>query len=135
MAEKIAHGAISQKQILDSELEFLSLFNFEMNFTTLFDFHETYCDKIQKQLMHNLIVVDNESDQIIALSNHLSKHLCSMSLLLLKMVIQCSDFSHYSQSILTISSIYAATAFIKHSLELSGPQTNKLVDEMRRIIH
>lgn len=135
VAEKIAHGAMTQQQILQKELEFLSLFNFEMNFTTLYDFHETYSDKIQKQMLHNLVMVDNESDSFLSLSNLLLSHLSSMSLLLLKMAIQCSDFSHYSQSILTISSLYAATAFIKHSPEFAGPQTNKFIDEVRRIIH
>ena len=46
VSEKIAHGAISQKQILDKELEFLDLFQFEMNFTTHYDFYETYTEKI-----------------------------------------------------------------------------------------
>ena len=58
-----------------------------MNFTTLYDFHETYSDKIQKQMLHNLVMVDDESDSFIAQSNTLLTHLFSMSLLLLKMAI------------------------------------------------
>ena len=38
MSEKIAHGVISKEQILAKELEFLSLFNFEINFTTHHEF-------------------------------------------------------------------------------------------------
>ena len=79
-------------------------------------------------------MVDHESDSFLSYSNMMLKQLSSMSLLLLKMAIQCSDFSHYSQSILTISSLYAATAFLKHSPEFAGQQTIKFVEEVRRII-
>jgi hypothetical protein len=48
ISEKIAHGAISQKQIIDKEREFLALFHFEIDFITHFDFHQTYTDKIEK---------------------------------------------------------------------------------------
>ena len=34
MSEKIAHGVISKEQILTKEIEFLKMFNFEVNFTT-----------------------------------------------------------------------------------------------------
>ena len=57
-----------------------------------------------------------------------------MALLLLKMSVQCSEFSHYSQSILTIASLYASTAFLKHSKELAGEQTDKFVIEVRSIM-
>lgn len=39
IAEKIAHGAIAQKQIIEKEREFLQLFNFEVDFITPYDFH------------------------------------------------------------------------------------------------
>ena len=106
-----------------------------MNFTTLYDFHETYTDKISMQLFHNLLHVDGESDQAyLSHCNLLLKHLSDMALLLLKMAIQCSDFSHYSQSILTIASLFASTAFLKHSEELAGEMTNKFVIEVRSIM-
>ena len=57
-----------------------------------------------------------------------------MSLLLIKMAIQCIDFVHYSQSILVISSIYASTAFLKHSEDYNGEDTNKVINEVRKII-
>lgn len=61
ISEKIAHGAITQKQIIDKEREFLALFQFEVDFITHFDFHQTYTDKIEKQMMHNFERVDKES--------------------------------------------------------------------------
>jgi len=57
-----------------------------------------------------------------------------MSLLLIKMSVQCLDFVHYSQSILVISAIYASTAFLKHSQEFNGEDTNKFINEVRKII-
>ena len=39
----------------------------------------------------------------------------SMALLLIKMAIQNSDFLLYSPSILVVSALYSATAFLKHS--------------------
>jgi len=54
VSEKIAHGAITPSQILDKERDFLNMFNFEMDFVTYWDFHETYTDKIEKQLFHNI---------------------------------------------------------------------------------
>ena len=57
-----------------------------------------------------------------------------MSLVLIKMTIQSKDFCKYSKSIVVISAIYAATAFLKHSQEHSGDYTNNLVNEIRQII-
>lgn len=39
----------------------------------------------------------------------------SMALLLIKMAIQNADFLLYSPSILVVSALYSATAFLKHS--------------------
>lgn len=135
VAEKIAHGSLSQEQIKQKELEFLRLFQFQLNFTTLFDFHETYADKIQKQMMHNLVMVDQESSQYIQYCSLLLKHLSSIGLQLLKMAIQCVDFSPYSQPILTAAALYASTAFLKHSVEFAGVQTDKFTEEVRLIIN
>jgi len=41
---------------------------------------------------------------------------------------------HYSHSILVISAIYASTAFLKHSQEFNGEDTNKFINELRKII-
>ena len=57
-----------------------------------------------------------------------------MSILLVKMAVQCIDFVHYSQSTLVIASIYASTAFLKHSEDFGGDDTNKVINEIRKII-
>ena len=57
-----------------------------------------------------------------------------MSILMVKMAVQCIDFVHYSQSTLVISAIYASTAFLKHSEDLGGDDTNKVINEIRKII-
>ena len=51
------------------------------------------------------------------------------------MAIQCVDFSHYSQPILTVAALYAATAFLKHSAEFAGERTDKFTEEVRAIIN
>lgn len=82
-----------------------------------------------------MIKVDNVSDPTyLSFCRQLMKHLSAVSLLLLKMAIQCTDFCYYSQSILTIASLYAATAFLKHSEDLSGAQTLQFVNEVRSIL-
>jgi hypothetical protein len=48
VADKIAHGSITQKEIVKTELEFLKLFDFNPNFVTAFDFIQTYNDKIER---------------------------------------------------------------------------------------
>ena len=54
VAEKIAHHAISAEQIVSNEREFLKLFDFQLDFVTHFDFHQTYCDKIEKQFNYDI---------------------------------------------------------------------------------
>lgn len=46
VSEKIAHGTISQKEIVALEQQFLQLFDYQVDFVTHFDFHQTYTDKI-----------------------------------------------------------------------------------------
>ena len=48
MSEKIAHRAITAKQILAKEVDFLQTFDFDVDFNTHFDFHETYMEKIKR---------------------------------------------------------------------------------------
>jgi hypothetical protein len=57
-----------------------------------------------------------------------------MSMVLIKMSIQNIDFQKYSQSIIVLSSLYAATAFLKHSKKHESPETNKFCTEIRKII-
>lgn len=48
VADKIAHRAIPAKDILVKEQEFLKAFDFQIDFVTHYDFHQTYCDKIER---------------------------------------------------------------------------------------
>lgn len=48
------------------EREFLKLFEFDIDFTTHFDFYQTYMDKIEKRLRHNLGAVDGEGEELIS---------------------------------------------------------------------
>jgi len=54
VSEKIAHKAISPKDILKKESEFLRMFDFQIDFVTHFDFHQTYTDKLKRQLPKNI---------------------------------------------------------------------------------
>ena len=54
VSEKIAHGAISAEEIVRIERDMLVLFDFDMDFVSHYDFCQTYCDKIEKQINHNL---------------------------------------------------------------------------------
>ena len=47
VADKIAHRAIAAKEILAREQEFLNLFDYNIDFVTHYDFHQTYTDKIK----------------------------------------------------------------------------------------
>ena len=50
VSEKISHGAFTQKEILAREEEFLCLFQFEMDFVTPYDLHQTYVHLMRKRL-------------------------------------------------------------------------------------
>lgn len=54
VAEKIAHFAISAEQIVKKEREILQMFSFQLDFVTHYDFYQTYCDKLSKQLRIDL---------------------------------------------------------------------------------
>jgi hypothetical protein len=48
-----------------------------------------------------------------------------MSMMLIKMSLQCIDFSAYSPSMVVMASMYAATAFVKHSKTYKGDFTSR----------
>lgn len=47
VSDKIAHKAISSKDILKKEEEFLATFEYEMDFITHYDFHHTYVERLK----------------------------------------------------------------------------------------
>ena len=62
------------------------------------------------------------------------QNISKMALLLVKMALQSLQFINYSYSILVLSAIYASTAFLKHSQEFNGEDTNKFIEEVRKVI-
>jgi hypothetical protein len=50
------------------------------------------------------------------------------------MSIECIDFQAYSQSILVLASLYAATAFVKHSKTYKGDFTSRFCQQVRKVI-
>lgn len=80
-------------------------------------------------------MVDEKRSQLfISSSNWLLGPLSQMAMLLIKMAMQCLDFCHYSPSQLVIASIYASTAFIKHSKQFSSNDTIDFTYQVRQII-
>lgn len=75
-----------------------------------------------------------ETERLVAETKMILNKLGSMALLLVKMAIQNADFLLYSPSILVVSALYSATAFLKHSRNFQGDRTSYLVGEVRKII-
>ena len=84
--------------------------------------------------MHNFLRIDKESEAFIEKAKLLMDKISKMALMLIKMSMQSIDFINYSNSIIVISSIYASTAFLKHSQEFNGEDTDKFIKEIRKII-
>ena len=81
VSESIAHGSISPLDIVRKEREFLELFDFQMDFVTHYDFHQTTCDKIEKQINHNLkLAGDSVTPEFVQKCEILMKKLTDMSL-------------------------------------------------------
>lgn len=64
-------------------------------------------------------------------ARHLLEKLSEMTLLLVKMSVQCRDFLAYSPSTIVTSALYAATAFLKHSNAYTSAATVLFVEEVR----
>ena len=92
VSEKIAHKAISAKEILTKEAEFLLLLDFQVDLVTHFDLHETIVDKLKFKLK----------------GEPAFKLITEMSMLLTKMALQCVDFAVHSPSIVVAASFLAA---------------------------
>ena len=124
VSEKIAHRAISAKDLLKKEESFLTLFNYEIDFVTHFDFHQTYADKLTRQL----------TPGICANQHRLMKLVIEMGLILVKMSIQNVEYCKWSPSIVVLASMYAATAFLKHSKKYECTDTSNFCTEVRKLI-
>ena len=76
VSEKIAHKAISARDILRKEAEFLEMFGFQCDFVTLYDLYQTFID--QMKAFHH---------------EGRFKLLKDMAMLLIKMAMQSIEFS------------------------------------------
>ena len=62
------------------------------------------------------------------------KLISDMSMVLVKMAIQNVDYCKYSQSIVVLASLYAATAFLKHSKKEESAETTAFCQEVRSVL-
>ena len=102
VSEKISHGAFTQKQILGRETEFLKLFQFEMDFITPYDIHQTYVHIIRKRLG-----AKKDKDETRMLMK-----IEELSLLLIRMAIQNNQFTTYTNTMLVYSCFQAAATML-----------------------
>ena len=105
VSEKISHGAFTQKQILGRETEFLKLFEFEMDFITPYDIHQTYVHIIRKRLG-----AKKDKDETRMLMK-----IEELSLLLIRMAIQNNQFTTYTNTMLVYSCFQAAATMLQLS--------------------
>ena len=77
VSEKIAHRAISAKEIIKREAEFLDLFDYEVDFVTHYDFYYTYQEKLKNKLKNETCPNKFEYTDL----------LCRQALILVKMAI------------------------------------------------
>ena len=102
VSEKISHGAFTQKQILAREAEFLRLFQFEMDFITPYDLHQTSVHLIRKKL-------NSKNDKSEA---RLLARIEELSLLLVQMAMQNNTFTIVSHTILVYTCFQAAATML-----------------------
>jgi hypothetical protein len=133
VSEKIAHGTMSPKQIVAEEQRYLKLFCYSVDFVTHFDFHETLVAKLNLHFQRSFKNMPGEAS-FLDFASQMMNPLSQMSMLLSKMSIQCIDFSSYSPSVVVLASLYAATAFVKHSKTYKGDFTSRFCQQVRKVI-
>ena len=103
VAEKISHNAFTQKAILQREEEFLRLFDFQFNFVTPFDIHQTYMGIMKKKFC---------GEKCSAVDLNKFAKIEELSLLLVRMGMQNADFIVYSEPLLVLTAIYGAATML-----------------------
>lgn len=104
VAEKISHNAFSQKTILQKEEEFLRLFEFQFNFVTPFDLHQTYFGIMKRRFLG-----EKASSQDLAKLAKAEE----LSLLLVRMGMQNADFCSYPEPLLVFTAIHTAATMLQ----------------------
>lgn len=133
VAKQIGHGLVSSKEIIAEEERYLKLFGFDINYATHFDFLEIFMEKIRFK-MDKFFKFQNQYDECKTHVKGLLAPMREMSILLIKMSLQSLNFCSYSPSIVTISSIFASTAFVKHSKTLKNDHINIFCKLVRKIV-
>ena len=100
--EKISHKAISQKDILKYEEEFLMLLNFQLDSVTSFDFHQYFIGFLKSRFSNN-----DQKDLLDKIEE--------LSLYLIRMTIENSDLIKNEPSFIASASIYSSISLIKKS--------------------
>lgn len=109
VSDKIAHKAISGREILRKEEEFLRLFDFQIDFITHFDYYEVYDDLLQRKVKATATKASSsEVDKMF-------KMITTMAMFFVKMCIQNIEFSKYLPSVVNIAAFKAAVDAFKVS--------------------
>lgn len=126
VAEKIAHKAISAKEVLKKEQIFLGMFEYDIDFVTHYDFHQTYADKIKYHL--------HRSKSFKPSYEKYMKLIRDMAMVLVKMSMQNIDFTHHSLSIIVMACYFAAITMFKSCKKHEGPDQATFCFEINKIL-
>lgn len=133
VSEKIAHGTMTPKQIVAEEQRYLSMFGYSVDFVTHFDFYETFLAQVQNTIQR-MYQTNPTEISFLNFSDQMMQPLSHMTLILVKMSLQCIDFSAYSPSVVVLSALYASTAFVKHSKTYKGDFTSRFCQLVRKVV-
>lgn len=132
VSDKIAHKAISAREILRKEEDFLRMFDFKLDFVTHHDFYEVYDDMFLRRLQQTT------SGAAMLEFEKLFKMVSTMAMFFIKMSIQNIDFSRYLPSLVTLSAFKAAVDALRSSKQPASPQADDFCDlmdaEIKRVI-
>jgi cyclin A len=115
--EKISHKAISQKDILNGEAEFILAFDFQLDLVTSFDFHQYFMGILKHRFSFP------EHKELISKVEELS-------LYLLRMTLENVDLIRYEHSTLASAAIYSAISLLKRSPLHGNTASEKIFAEM-----
>ena len=104
VAEKISHNAFSKAAILQREEEYLRLFEFQFNFVTPFDIHQTYMGIMRKRYCGDSAPVNDVAK---------FAKIDELSLLLVRMAIQNADFCAVDEPMLVFTAIFTAATLLQ----------------------
>lgn len=122
VSDKIAHKAISGREILRREEEFLRIFNFQIDFVTHLDFYEVYDDLLMRRLRQSSSQTD------LTEFERLFKLVTTQAMFFVKMSIQNIEFSKYLPSIVTLAAFQGAANALRLSKSAQSSKTSGFCD-------